>query len=119
MKLKAKWLLGSLVVLMLMFAAGCGGGGTTPAPAEGEAGEQQVEIVLSHTAAPGTPIFLTYEKFKEEVEARSNGSVTVRVHHSATLAGDTQGIEMLKNNTLGIASAPTNNMAPFTDVLTI
>ncbi|WP_247747320.1 TRAP transporter substrate-binding protein [Alkalihalobacillus sp. BA299] len=108
--MKKQLLLLVTAALILVALAGCGTAGG------GAGGNDNVEIVLSHTAAPGTPIYLTYEKFKEEVEERSEGAVTVRIHHSATLAGDTQGIEMLKNNTLDIASAATNNMAPFTDL---
>ncbi len=115
-----KWFVIASALFMLVLA-GCG---NQTADDGGQAGEeagteQAVELVLSHTAAPGTPIYLTYEKFKEELEERTEGSVTVKIHHSATLAGDTQGIEMLQNGTLDIASAATNNMAPFTDLFLV
>ena len=103
--------------LAVMFAAftmivGCG---NSDGGEGGSAGGGDVELVLSHTGAPGTPVYDTYEKFKEEVEERSNGEMTVKIHHSGTLAGDTQGVEMLLNESLDIATAATNNMSPFTD----
>ncbi len=81
--------------------------------------ERAHELVLSHTSAPGTPIYLTYERFKEEVEDRSGGTITVRIHHSASLAGDTQGVELLQSGALDIASAGTNNMSQFTDLFLV
>ncbi|WP_216829581.1 TRAP transporter substrate-binding protein [Alkalihalobacterium elongatum] len=110
--MKKQLLLALSALLLIVALAGCGA-------SSGAGGSDSTEIVLSHTAAPGTPIYLTYEKFKEEVEERSEGEVTVRIHHSATLAGDTQGVEMLKSNTLDVASAATNNMAPFTDLFLV
>jgi TRAP-type transport system periplasmic protein len=112
---KTKRLITSLITLILCLSliVGCS---NSASPSEGGSSEgEKVNIVLSHTGAPGTPIFKTYEKFKEEVESKSNGNITVKIHHSATLAGDTQGIEMLLNGSLDIASAATNNMSPFTD----
>ncbi|MGO4889588.1 TRAP transporter substrate-binding protein [Anaerobacillus sp. MEB173] len=103
-------------ILGLSLLVGCGGsatqentGGTT------DGGGEPVNLVLSHTGAPDTPVYDTYEKFKEELEAISEGEITVKIHHSGTLAGDTQGVEMLLNGTLDIATAATNNMSPFTD----
>ncbi|MGO4890488.1 TRAP transporter substrate-binding protein [Anaerobacillus sp. MEB173] len=81
--------------------------------------DPKVQLVLSHTSAPGTPIYLTYEKFKEEVEARSNGSISIQIHDSSKLAGDTKGVEMLLSGALDIASSGTNNMSPFTDLFLV
>jgi tripartite ATP-independent transporter DctP family solute receptor len=106
-------------ILGLSLLAGCGSSASEEESGNngdsGNGGGDKVNIVLSHTGAPDTPIYKTYEKFKEEVESKSDGDITVKIHHSATLAGDTQGIEMLLNGTLDIASAATNNMSPFTD----
>lgn len=100
--------------LILFFLSACGAQ-DTGGNSNGESSGGTTELVLSHTSAPDTPIYLTYEKFKEEVEENSNGEITIKIHHSSTLAGDTQGVEMLGSGTLDIASAGTNNMSTFTD----
>lgn len=118
-----KFFSGLVSVLMVsLLVIGC----SQDKPSAGNAGgagqaaeDKEVNLVLSHTAAPGTPIFLSYEKFKEEVEKRSNGSIKIQIHDSSKLAGDTKGVEMLKTGSLDIASAGTNNMSPFTELFLV
>ncbi|WP_051533915.1 TRAP transporter substrate-binding protein [Desulfitibacter alkalitolerans] len=104
-------LIGSLVV-------GCGGGSKAPeAPqgSNGDAAQQPIEMVLAHTGGPGSAVELTYDKFKELVEEKTNGQITIEIFGAGTLAGDQTAVEGAQIGTIDIGSAGTNNMAPFTD----
>lgn len=117
----------SILAFFSLLIVGCTQSNSTePTPPSNE-GEQKgnreagetVELVLSHTAAEGTPIYTTYEKFKQLVEEKSQGSITIKIHPHGQLADDTTGVEMVQSGSLDIASAGTNNMAPFTNLFLV
>ena len=93
---------------MLSFADGgdeafCANGGT-------------VTLTLAHTSSPGTTIFKTYERFKENLEKKSNGRIRVNVHPQSTLGGDVALVESAKRGSIDIGSCGTNNLTPFTSL---
>jgi tripartite ATP-independent transporter DctP family solute receptor len=103
-----------MVGLCLAFAA-CGSEEQKPAPAaSGEAAKPAVKAVtinFSHTMAPNSLSDLAAKKFKESLEAKSNGSLKVNVVSNCGLSGGdlVKAIEMLGTGDIDMhASAPTN-----------
>lgn len=95
-----KKLFGLLALALLsagiLFAGGQGG--------EGEGAPQEtIMISLSHMNALGTPVDLAAQKFKELVEAKSNGRVEVRVYPAAQLGDDKANIEGMKLGTIDMS----------------
>jgi len=82
----------------------------------GMAGESAASrnLVLAHTGGPGTAVDLTYIKFKELVEAKTNGEIIIDLFGAGSLAGDQTAVEGAQMGTIAIGSSGTNNMAPFT-----
>jgi TRAP-type transport system periplasmic protein len=64
---------------------------------------EPIVLTFSHMNAVGTPTDLSSNKFKELVEAKTNGRVEVRVHPAGQLGDDKQNIEGLKLGTIDIA----------------
>lgn len=92
--------LAMLAVLVLVAVAGCGGGATTTTPATtAAAGETTTTAGTESSSTAGQKITLKYAffageksfpgvqmlKWKEEVEKRTNGQVTVQIFPSGTL----------------------------------
>ena len=71
-------------------------------------------LKVAHTSAPKTIIYATFEKFKEELEKRSNGAVRVQLYPLSQLGGDVPSAESVLKGSLDVASCGSNNMAPFT-----
>ena len=62
--------------------------------------EPQIVIKLSHTAPSATPRGLAAERFREQVEARTNGNVKIEVYPDGTLYPEAQELEALTNGSL-------------------
>ena len=77
---------------------------------------EKLTLKLAHTSAPTTPIFLTYEKFKNLVEEKSGGSIVIQVYPLGQLGGDVPTAEGVLEGSIDIASTGSNNMAPFTEL---
>lgn len=75
---------------------------------------QDVKLVAAHTGAPGTSVYVFFDTFAKEVEALSNGAVTVDVHPAGELGGDKELIEQIRIGTIDMGSAATSNMGGFT-----
>ncbi|CAG37784.1 TRAP transporter substrate-binding protein [Desulfotalea psychrophila] len=85
---------------------------------EGEQGSeatvpQIVKIRLAHPMAPGNNVTLGYEKFKELVEAESQGGIEVQIFGNAMLGSDRVTMESVQQGSLEMASSSSPNMANF------
>lgn len=67
---------------------------------------QDFELKVSHAANTKHPIHVMLERFKEDVEARSEGRIKVEVFHSGQLAGQREGVEGLQLGTIDIVAIP-------------
>ena len=114
MKKNWKALVGlAMLMAMLVVVAGCGGGAQTGGgDGEGATGPEFV-FRLGHPMAPGNNVTLGYEKFKELVEAKSEGRIQIDIHGNTVLGSDRVTMEMVQQGTLEMASASSPNMAPF------
>ncbi|MDL2313694.1 TRAP transporter substrate-binding protein [Desulfovibrio sp. OttesenSCG-928-C14] len=75
---------------------------------------KKIVIRISHTGAADNEFSLGYEKFKELVEARSNGRVEIRIFPNAVLGSDRVAGEAVQQGNLEAVSIATNIMSSFT-----
>jgi tripartite ATP-independent transporter DctP family solute receptor len=79
-----------------------------------------LEIKLGVVTKPGSAQNIVAEKFKELVEARSKGTVTVRIYHSSALGNETEILQQIQLNTVQmgiITSAPFDTFTPMVRVI--
>ena len=57
-----------------------------------------VKINLGVVTKPGSAQNIAAEKFKELIEERSKGEITVKVHHSASLGNETEILQQIQMN---------------------
>ena len=74
---------------------------------------KRITIRLAHPMAPGNNVTLGYEKFKEIVEAKSNGKVRIQLFGNCMLGSDRVTMEATQRGTLEMASSSSPNMANF------
>lgn len=110
----------ALLVVTFIFAAilgGCGAnkkGNNDSKQSSGDTAKQQViEITYGHGFMPETPQNKSALKFKELVEQRSNGRITVNVFPSGQLGSAKEMFESLQMGTQEIALLPTARISGF------
>lgn len=77
------------------------------------AAEKPITLRIGHPMAPGNNVTVGYEKFKEIVEAKSNGSIRIRIFGNTQLGSDRVTTEAAQAGTLDMSSSSTPNMASF------
>jgi C4-dicarboxylate-binding protein DctP len=105
--------LAGAVALAACGARGAGAGG-------GGADGQNFTIKFSHVVTPATPKGQAAEKFKEVVEQRSGGRITVEIYPNSELYGDKDELQALQSNSVQVlapASAKFTTIAPALQVL--
>lgn len=93
------------------FAPGVGAGKT----ADRSGGAASYRMRIGHPMAAAHQVGRGYEKFKELVEKRSNGKVTVEIFPSTIIGSDRETHEAMQKGTLEMSSSSTPNMASFTN----
>lgn len=81
------WVKGLVMLALSTFVASCGG--------SGDAGDEPILIKFPHVTAPATPKGQAAGKFKELVEERLAGRVTVEVYPSGQLMSDDDSLDAL------------------------
>ena len=99
-----------LVTMLLVALVGCGGGAKKP---EANKATDKFIMKVGYGTAPGHPIAIGSEKFKELVEKRSNGRIEVRLFPSAQLGSERQMLEGLQSGTLEATPTSTGPMGLF------
>jgi tripartite ATP-independent transporter DctP family solute receptor len=61
---------------------------------------QALDIKLGVVTKPGSAQNIVAEKFKELVEARSDGKITVRIYHSKSIGNETEILQQIQMNTI-------------------
>ncbi len=62
-----------------------------------------MKIKLAVVTKPGSAQNIAAEKFKELIEQRSNGDITVQIFHSASLGNETEILQQVQMNTIQMA----------------
>lgn len=105
--MKKKWYLVVLVVLALLLVAGCGGG-TSEEPAGDQNGGGEEEVVeeqtytwrFAHEEVDGSVQDVYVKKFKEIIEAKSDGRITIEIYPVGQIGDATQQCELLQSGGL-------------------
>jgi C4-dicarboxylate-binding protein DctP len=112
-------LLAVLAVAGVIALAACGARGAGAGGGDAAGGEN-FTIKFSHVVTPATPKGQAAEKFKEVVEQRSGGRITVEIYPNSELYGDKDELQALQSNSvqmLAPASAKFTTIAPALQVL--
>ena len=101
--------IGFVVMFSVFFLLSC-----NQKQAREESKEEPLNIRLAHTNAPGNSVTLGYEKFKELVEEKSDGSITIQIFPGNTLGtSDRVVVESAQQGSVEMASGATPNLANF------
>ena len=80
----------------------------------------KINIKLAVVTKPGSAQNIVADKFKEFIEMRSNGAITVKVYHSAALGNETEILQQVQMNTIQMAvvtGGPFDTFDPITRVI--
>lgn len=121
-----QWLTGLTLLLAMAFLHGCSDGGDTASEQEGQEGQSQQEMdrdeELAQKSESDTWRFALEEvegsvqdayaqEFKDRIETRTDGEVTVEVYPYGTLGTSSQLTELLQNGAVEIAFASPGHLA--------
>jgi len=107
-------LLLAFVAVTVILAVGCARGGGAEGGGGG-GGEQSYTIRFSHVVTSETPKGMGAEKFKELVEQKSDGQITVEIFPNSELYGDEDELQALQGNSVQMiapASSKLTDIAP-------
>ena len=79
-----------------------------------------MKIKLGVVTKPGSAQNIAAEKFKELIENRSNGDITVKIYHSASLGNETEILQQIQMNSVQmgiITGGPFDTFEPITRVI--
>lgn len=109
--------IGALAAALALAACGARGGG---AATTGDSSGQTFTLKFSHVTTATTPKGRAAEKFKELLEQKSGGRITVQVFHNSELYGDKDEFQALQSNSVQVlapSSAKFTTVAPELQVL--
>lgn len=72
-------------------------------------------LTIAHTGTPGNSVYTFFDVFAKEIEARSKGALTGKVHPSGELGGDDQLLQQIGIGTIDVTSVATANMGAMTN----
>lgn len=104
--------------MMLTLLAGCGTTATPDAskdPAPVETTEQNFTIKLGHACSSTHPYNQGAQKFKEIVEAETDGHITVELYADSTLGAERDLIEGMQMGSVEMAIVSTAPLSSYTD----
>ena len=107
----------ALVALTLgaLALAGCSGGGGSAEPGD----EEPVKLVLGHAGADTDPRQIAAVQFKDLVEEKSDGQITVEIHPASTLGTWEEMIEGLQLGSTDIVIESLLAVEAYTDLSSI
>lgn len=115
-RIKRTALVAAAVTMSVALAAtGCARGS-----GQGAGDSEKFTIKFSHVVTPKTPKGQAAEKFKELVEERTNGRVTVEIYPNSELYGDKDELQALQSNSVQMLAPSTSKfttIAPELQVL--
>lgn len=97
-----------MLTLLLIILAACGSNSDSEAEAEGSG--DSITLKLAHTGSETHQYHSASEKFKELVEEKTNGEITIEIHPNATLGSEGEAIEQLMDGSIEMTTlAPDSN----------
>ncbi|SDY77290.1 C4-dicarboxylate-binding protein DctP [Proteiniborus ethanoligenes] len=101
------------VLILNIYLVGCSNGSSTPSNEQKVDPKEVIEINYGHGFMPETPHHKAAIKFKEEVEAATNGRVKVNLFPAGQLGSAREMFEGLQMGTQEIALVPTARISGF------
>lgn len=119
MRKTRKPLLMILLTLMMVsvFMAGCGSG--NKAGSSSDNSSKTVKIKIAHVGTEDTTLHTKYVKFKEVVEAESDGKFEVEIFPNSQLGGEREITESTQINNVQISSPAIGHLATMTPALQV
>jgi tripartite ATP-independent transporter DctP family solute receptor len=119
-KMKAVFI---VLLLFSMVMAGCSGnkntsGSNTNSNDSNESADK-ITIKFAHSSAPGSARDLGAQKFKEVVEAETDGQVTVEIYPASQLGNPTEIVQGVQMGNIEMAISPTSFMGGFQPLITL
>ncbi len=104
-----------VLVMLSVLAAGVMLASCAKKDEKAASGEKPVTLNFSHTMAPNSMSDMAAKKFKELVEAKSNGSIKINIVTNSGLSGGdlSKAIEMVGTGDIDIHAAAPTNIATF------
>lgn len=81
------------------------------AAAVAQTGEPKITLRAAHTAAQNEPYQIGLEKFREEVQKATNGSVAVEIFPNGQLGDEGSVLKSIRSGTIAMATMPTSIIA--------
>ncbi|MFC3212260.1 TRAP transporter substrate-binding protein [Planomicrobium okeanokoites] len=110
-----------LTLIAALILAGCGGGDDAANETASSGGDsaEAVTIKLAHSSAPDSARDLGAQKFKEVVEAETDGQVTVEIYPASQLGNPTEIVQGVQMGNIEMAISPTAFMGGFEPLITL
>ncbi|XID91423.1 TRAP transporter substrate-binding protein [Paenibacillaceae bacterium WGS1546] len=107
-----KWMAGAAFALATVMLAGCGSNnnsGNSGQASGGDSGDGKTYTMrVGHTLTPISPRHAILEKFKETVEAETDGKLVVELYHSSSIGDNNQLLQAVPLGTIEAAVQPTS-----------
>ncbi|MFD1706210.1 DctP family TRAP transporter solute-binding subunit [Siminovitchia sediminis] len=115
--MKKKFRILSLVTVLMFMLAACGGGsnsaGGSDSGGSGNGEIEEITIKFSHVGYAGAPKTAGADKFKEILEEKSDGKITVEVYPAGQLYGDREELDALLANNVQIINPSMTKMVVY------
>lgn len=72
----------------------------------------ETTIRIAHDSQPGSPLFVAFEAFEQDLETRSNGDIQVEIYGAGQLGGVRETTEMVQANNLQMTTAASVLLSP-------
>lgn len=117
-----------LLVIMLLIStviAGCSSVGSDNSSTDnndqgnGSASGNEITIRFSHSSAPESARDLGAQKFKQVIEAETDGKVKVEIYPASQMGDPTQQVQSVQQGSLEMNIVPTSFMGGFQELITL
>lgn len=116
---KVKNLMFLLMLVVVVAIAGCSGNNEESSSSEGNSSSGEITIRVAHSSAPDSARDLGAKKFKEVIEAETNGQVTVEIYPSSQMGSPTEQVQAVQLGNLEMSIVPTAFMGGFEPLITL
>jgi tripartite ATP-independent transporter DctP family solute receptor len=101
----------TLVIAMALVSAGCGGSDS------GDKGDGSIKIIMGLEGGDGLPDAIMGDKFKELVEAKSEGRIEVEYHKNGELGGEDELLQQVMSGSIQASMLSTSTFSEYTNAL--
>lgn len=110
-----KKLIAFLMTIVIVFSMAACGGGANPAADGGDTYTLKMHL----SVATNEPVYKSAEKFKEIIEAETDGKVTIELYPSSSLGAAADCLEGLSMRACDIVYDPLSNLSTWTELANI